>query len=329
MRIESIRLVDFCQYRGDQKIVFPSDVSSDIHIIMGGRGTGKTNLLRALRFCLYGDYQLPHREYELLNRTVLASLEIGETARSSVEVRLEQDGQRYQFRREYSVRQQSNGAACHVGELEGKINTDQWTNLVESEYELDEIIPSELRDGLFVDSDSLMEFGNHGKGSQDLIDQIFKAYCEQAVEDANQLKINEQKKHVVRTANDYLEHLSDRVRLSLAGDEVTFRHPGGEQEIYPASGEKILAAISLLLVIGEMYSSTPPQFFDTPLGRLDSHKRDRVLSLLENKVEHQVIITAYRTTFDNLQNYSPQPGSVHYLSPNESYEEVEIEREVE
>lgn len=54
MRIESIEIKNFRQYRG-QKFEFPKQVGrKDIHVIIGENGEGKTNILNALTWCLYG-----------------------------------------------------------------------------------------------------------------------------------------------------------------------------------------------------------------------------------------------------------------------------------
>ena len=55
MRIESIEIKNFRQYR-DEKIQFPKKAGNkDIHIIIGENGEGKTNILNALTWCLYGE----------------------------------------------------------------------------------------------------------------------------------------------------------------------------------------------------------------------------------------------------------------------------------
>ena len=55
MRIESIEILNFRQYR-KEKFVFPQvRGKKDIHIIIGENGEGKTNILNALTWCLYGE----------------------------------------------------------------------------------------------------------------------------------------------------------------------------------------------------------------------------------------------------------------------------------
>lgn len=54
MRIDSLQIENFRQY---QNVVykFPKQSSkSDIHIILGNNGVGKTNMLNAITWCLYG-----------------------------------------------------------------------------------------------------------------------------------------------------------------------------------------------------------------------------------------------------------------------------------
>lgn len=55
MRIESIEIQNFRQYR-KEKFVFPIiKGKKDIHVIIGENGEGKTNILNALTWCLYGE----------------------------------------------------------------------------------------------------------------------------------------------------------------------------------------------------------------------------------------------------------------------------------
>ena len=55
MRIESIEILNFRQYR-KEKFEFPKvKGKKDIHVIIGENGEGKTNILNALTWCLYGE----------------------------------------------------------------------------------------------------------------------------------------------------------------------------------------------------------------------------------------------------------------------------------
>jgi DNA sulfur modification protein DndD len=54
MRIEQIKLRNYRQF-SNEIINFPKKVGSDLHIFIGENGTGKTNILNAINWCLYGD----------------------------------------------------------------------------------------------------------------------------------------------------------------------------------------------------------------------------------------------------------------------------------
>lgn len=53
MRITNIHITNYRQYQS-LSFAFPSSKSSDIHIIVAQNGVGKTNLLNAITWCLYG-----------------------------------------------------------------------------------------------------------------------------------------------------------------------------------------------------------------------------------------------------------------------------------
>ena len=55
MIIESITIENFRQYKGPVTVDFSLDKSKNFTIIRGTNGAGKTNLLNALTWCLYGE----------------------------------------------------------------------------------------------------------------------------------------------------------------------------------------------------------------------------------------------------------------------------------
>lgn len=61
MRLESVEISNYRQYK-DVSFDFSQKSSHDIHIILGNNGMGKTNLLNAISWCLYG--KEPHLSIE-------------------------------------------------------------------------------------------------------------------------------------------------------------------------------------------------------------------------------------------------------------------------
>lgn len=56
MRLESVEISNYRQYK-DVFFDFCTKGSYDVHIIWGKNGMGKTNLLNAISWCLYGTGQ--------------------------------------------------------------------------------------------------------------------------------------------------------------------------------------------------------------------------------------------------------------------------------
>ena len=55
MKIHKIELENYRQYRGEHTIELSTDDAHNLSIILGANGAGKTNLLNAINWCLYGD----------------------------------------------------------------------------------------------------------------------------------------------------------------------------------------------------------------------------------------------------------------------------------
>mgnify|MGYP000949811901 FL=1 len=66
MKIDSVKIENFRQYR-DVKIDFSKDSNKNFTIIQGNNGTGKTTLLNALSWCLYGEEIHDYKDESSMN----------------------------------------------------------------------------------------------------------------------------------------------------------------------------------------------------------------------------------------------------------------------
>lgn len=71
MRFNSIILKNYRQYR-DVTLAFPKIKKTDLHMIVASNGVGKTNLMNAINWCLYGDE--PHLGDDILVMKRIACL---------------------------------------------------------------------------------------------------------------------------------------------------------------------------------------------------------------------------------------------------------------
>ena len=88
MRIEKIVLRNYRQFRKAQ-VAFRSRPDTDLHFMIGTNGTGKTNLLNAINWCLYDDE--PHLSKDshrlpLINLQTLDNTKTGKKREVAVEV---------------------------------------------------------------------------------------------------------------------------------------------------------------------------------------------------------------------------------------------------
>ena len=76
MKVFWMRLVNYRQYRGENLIEFSTSEDEPITIIQGTTGAGKTTILNAMYWCLYGEEPSYHESAEgvapICNRAAMA-----------------------------------------------------------------------------------------------------------------------------------------------------------------------------------------------------------------------------------------------------------------
>lgn len=174
MRIERIDLRNYRQFR-NVSIDFGKSPTQDLHIIVADNGTGKTNLLNAINWCLYGNephlskdsQQLPRIN---LNTLVQASEGMKETV--SVELVTETEGNRITFRRseDYLVHNNAKQPVLHdinftVTYLDDKKNA-KWVMDEEATAYVERFVPRDIREFFFFDGERLDTYFKSATGQQ-------------------------------------------------------------------------------------------------------------------------------------------------------------------
>ena len=172
MRFNSIKISNYRQYR-NLSFEFTRDTACDMHIIVASNGVGKTNLLNAINWCLYGDE--PHTsggpdggkndKMTLCNNLAIQQTkDAGETICTvSVSIEAEDNGEKYTFIREamWNVNTDMQSGkddfsikyVCKTGDTEIK-------KFGEAEDIINRFLPKKIRKYFYFDGEQLLYYFN-------------------------------------------------------------------------------------------------------------------------------------------------------------------------
>lgn len=189
MRFESIKIHNYRQYR-DLTFDFSLNGANDIHLVIATNGTGKTNLLNAINWCLYGDE--PHASgaavegEEKADKLPLANIQSLSECRNnkdtvcmvSVVIEATDAGSKYTFTRTANI---SVGTELQAGKDKFEIGitaADGITKFCDGDA-ANEIIcekmPMKIREYFFFDGEQLLNyFGITGTNVSHLRDSIYE-----------------------------------------------------------------------------------------------------------------------------------------------------------
>jgi len=174
MRIERIDLRNYRQFR-NVSIDFGKSPTQDLHIIVADNGTGKTNLLNAINWCLYGNE--PHlskdsQQLPRINLNTLVQASEGTKETVSVELVTETEGNRITFRRseDYLVHNNAKQPVLHdinftVTYLDDKKNA-KWVIDEEATSYVERFVPRDIREFFFFDGERLDTYFKSATGQQ-------------------------------------------------------------------------------------------------------------------------------------------------------------------
>jgi len=174
MRIERIDLQNYRQFR-NVSINFGSSTKEDLHVIVADNATGKTNLLNAINWCLYGDEPHLSKDSQQLPRLNLNSLlqaDEGTKVTVSVEVLTETEGNRITFKRseDYVVHKDSNQPVLRdidftITYIDENKNA-KWVTDEEAAAYVERFVPRDIREFFFFDGERLDTYFKSATGQQ-------------------------------------------------------------------------------------------------------------------------------------------------------------------
>lgn len=166
MLIKQITLSNFRQYKEKQVVEFSCDKEKNVTVILGDNTSGKTTLIQAFNWCLYGLTSFKTRE--LINSESLQEMGLYSTNEVSVEVELQHEERLYVIRRTQTVTKNEINRAptfarpilkVEYQEANGEM---QEVPPVEAQNTVDKILPEALSGYFFFDGEHIADINNKG-----------------------------------------------------------------------------------------------------------------------------------------------------------------------
>ncbi|MEQ6900782.1 AAA family ATPase [Nocardioides sp. YIM 152588] len=131
MRLHSIALTNFRQFKGEQRFDLRSDALKPVSLLFGANGAGKTTLLNAFTWGLYGSLSadVEHQE-RLVTDSVWRATATGASAEVSVEIVFDHEGATYRVLRRASIRKEGD----HQGKASPEVQL--WTTKADGSSEI-------------------------------------------------------------------------------------------------------------------------------------------------------------------------------------------------
>jgi len=183
MRIEKIALNNYRQFK---KIEISLDLnkkqSNNLHVIIGTNGTGKTNILNAINWCLYGDEPHLSKDSQLLpiiNLKCIENAMDGKSEKVTSEIWAStDDGKMIVFRRYgiYSIYKEDHKVVSQSTNFEIEIADENGdSGFLEEDKAIpfvDRILPKRIREFFFFDGERLDKYFKEATG-QNIRNAIF------------------------------------------------------------------------------------------------------------------------------------------------------------
>ena len=159
MKLLSLELENFRQFHGKQAIEFAAGGDDgNVTVIYGGNGAGKTTILNAFTWALYGDLSDDTEEKERIFTDALwEQTDLGATITCSVTVQFEHNGSEYRLRRAVNARKTSPRQQPHHSDVSLASTGEDgvWRDIESYTDSVDLILPKRLSRFFFFNGERI------------------------------------------------------------------------------------------------------------------------------------------------------------------------------
>ncbi len=178
MLLESIKLVNFRQFRDESIDFAQGENGKNVTIIIGENGTGKTTFAQAFFWCMYGETEFSDKN--MLNKLVATELQPGQEAKVQVILKLKHGSVFYTltreqtYRKDYSGRVKGDNTVFNIARKDPSGNTS-YVKPSQCESEVKGILPKELSRYFFFDGERIEKMSKDistGKKASDFAEAV-------------------------------------------------------------------------------------------------------------------------------------------------------------
>ncbi len=169
MKILSLELENYRQYKGKQKIEFSASDEKNFTIFVGANGAGKTNLLNAITWCLYDREEHlsstpPEMMMNIINEQLLNELPVGGKAVARVRILLGETSPTRVFERSSSAKKVEQGRFVQTEEplRAWFLVNKNWEESKQPFHTVSTLLPQGIKDFFLFDGEKLDRFFQAG-----------------------------------------------------------------------------------------------------------------------------------------------------------------------
>lgn len=158
MKLLSIELENFRPYGGRNRISFAQEPGHNVTLVYGTNGGGKTTLLNAFTWTLYGHLSADVEQRDrLINNRIWQEARLGSLVDMSVTVEFEHEGRTYTARRFLTAEKQSSEQRLPKAQLVLLVRDDRGVTkeLKSAQGHIDKILPERLSKFFFVNGERI------------------------------------------------------------------------------------------------------------------------------------------------------------------------------
>lgn len=228
MRIEYIKLRNYRQYQDEKITLFQPNGEKNFTIIQGSNGAGKTNILNAITWCLYGKELHTGSKYKGLpiwNIRTMNQLKPDEECKVEVELQfLDNDNKKIIINRSLRFKKLNNADVKTIPEISSnypdgskiemirEIDRDMIT-IQDPRFVINKLIPENIQEYFFFDGEQLNNYFKAASG-ENIKDAVFKISQIDLLENVIRRLRSKKKdfmKEIAKFSSQKIEDLQERI----------------------------------------------------------------------------------------------------------------------